>query len=270
MKNVSVICPVYNAASCIERFLASMAAQTLADVEIVLVDDHGSDDSMDVARRFASAHDLEVVFVDGEYNRGPGGARNLGIAAASGEYVAFIDSDDVVSPDFLERLYRAAVSEKAPLACGSISFDAPDGQSTLKSNPKVEGSVFTGKAKRSFLRQYKSYFTTFLYLRTFLIDNGITFPPTHSAEDSCFLLCSLLSADKLAQDEAAVYHYLLSDQSVSRKKDRKRWKNRIRSFRQVRAFAREKGLYREYRCIIEWLIFKKGWLLALKDLLLNI
>lgn len=270
MKKVSIICPVYNASSCIERFLSSVAAQTLADVETVLVDDHGSDDSMDVARRFVEQHGLDVVFVDGEYNRGPGGARNVGIAAATGEFVAFIDSDDVVSPDFLERLYHAAVSADAELTCGSISLDTPDGKSALKGNPRVEETAFTGKAKRRFLRRYKSYFTTFLYRRTFLIDNAISFPPTHSAEDSCFLLCSLLSAERLAQDEAAVYHYLLSSQSVSRKKDRSRWKNRVRSFRQVRIYARQKGLYREYRCIIEWLIFKKGWMLAFKDLLLNI
>lgn len=267
MKKVSVICPVYNAAACIEQFLSSMAAQTLSDVEIVLVDDHGSDKSMDVARRCTTAQSLDVVFVDGAYNRGPGGARNLGIAAASGEYIAFIDSDDVVSSDFLERLYHAAINGKAELACGSISFDAPDGQSILKGNPKVEDGIFTGKAKRRFLRRYKSYFTTFLYRRDFLLESDITFPPTHSAEDSCFLLCALLSAKRMAQDEAAIYHYLLSDQSVSRKKDRQRWKNRIRSFRQVRTFAREKGFYSKYRCIIEWLILKKGWLLAIKDLI---
>ena len=269
MKSISVICPVYNAAACIERFLDSMAAQTLGGVEVVLVDDHGADDSMEVARRYAAVLALDVVFVDGEYNRGPGGARNLGIRAASGEYVAFVDSDDVVAPDFLERLYTVAVGCRAELACGSISFDAPDGTTTLKGNPRLCGDVFTGRAKRHFLRRYKSYFTTFLYRRAFLVDNGIAFPPTHSAEDSCFLLCSLLSAERLAQDEAAVYHYLLSAQSVSRKRDPERWKNRIRSFRCVRTFARERGLYRRYRCTIEWLIFKKGWLLALKDYVSN-
>ena len=270
MKKVSVICPVYNAADTIGRFLDSIAAQTLDGVEIVLVDDHGVDDSMALARRLAEEKGLDVVFVDGEYNRGPGGARNLGITAATGDYVAFIDSDDIVSPDFLERLWRAAVRLDAELACGSISFDTPDGQSTLRTNPVVEGESFTGRVKRRFLRHYKSYFTTFLYRRTFLLQSSITFPPTHSAEDSCFLLCALLSAGRLAQDEAAIYHYLLSPQSVSRKKDRQRWVHRIRSFKTVRSYARCQGLYRRYGCIIEWLIFKKGWLLALKDLLTNL
>lgn len=270
MKKVSVICPVYNAAGCIGRFLSSMAAQTLDDVEVVLVDDHGADDSMDVARKVSQELGLYTVFVDGGCNRGPGGARNIGVAAATSRYVAFVDSDDTVAPDFLQRLYEAAERTDAELACGSISFDAPDGTSTLRTNPQVEGTSFTGGAKRHFLRHYKSYFTTFLYRRSFLLESNITFPPTHSAEDSCFLLCALLAAQRMAQDEAAVYHYLLSPQSVSRKKDPLRWKNRLSSFRRVRTYARQHALYRPYWGILEWLIFKKGALLAVKDLLSNL
>lgn len=272
MTKVSVICPVFNASKSILPFLEAMESQTLDEIEIVLIDDHGQDDSMERARQWVSCHDTtkRVLFIDGKQNNGPGIARNLGIQAATGEYVAFIDSDDQVDADYLERLFLASSTYGTDLTCGSIAFHYPDGTIVKKGNPRIENGLFDKKKKRFFLRHYKSYFTTFLYRRAFLIDNDIIFPPTRSAEDSCFLTCCLLAAIRIAEAPEVTYHYLLHDTSVSRKKDSQRWKNRINSFRRVRTYAQEKRLYPTYWAQIEWLILKKGYLLALKDLISNI
>ena len=266
---VSVVCPVYNAAATIEFFLQSIDKQLPGDVEIVLVDDHGQDDSIQLARHYIDAHPManKVVIIDGEVNRGPGGARNLGISAATGEYVAFIDSDDWIAPCFLQLLTEAADANYAEVACGSISLDYPDGRSVIRHNPSVPADGnFTGKAKRHFLNHYKSYFTTFIYRRSFLKENAINFPSTRSAEDSCFLTCCLLAACRIAQTDKAVYHYVMTPHSVSRRHDSTRWRNRLHSWRTVLCFARAKGLYSPYRTILLWLYLKKGWLLALRDI----
>jgi len=267
---VSVICPVYNAAATIESFLQSIDRQMPGEVEVVLVDDHGEDDSIATARRFVGTHPMvnKVVFVDGGENRGPGGARNLGLAAATGEYVAFVDDDDWIDDDFLRLLTDAADACQADIACGSISLDYPDGRSVVRHNPSVPADGnFTGKAKRRFLRRYKSYFTTFVYRRRFLMENALSFPSTRSAEDSCFLTCCLLAAGRIAEAQGAVYHYVMTPHSVSRRRDPARWRNRLRSWRTVLRFAREKGLYKPYRTILLWLYLKKGWLMALRDFL---
>lgn len=265
---VSVVCPVYNAASTIESFLQSINMQLPGDVEVILIDDHGQDDSIERAKRFMDVHPManKVVIIDGEKNRGPGGARNLGIDAATGEYVAFIDSDDWADADFLHLLTEAADANCADLACGSISLDYPDGRSVRHHNPSVPtDGLFKGKAKLQFLKHYKSYFTTFVYRRQFLIENDIRFPSTRCAEDSCFLACCLLAAERIAQADEAVYHYVMTPHSVSHQRNPARWRNRIRSWRAVLRFARTKGLYKPYRTILLWLYLKKGWLLALRD-----
>ena len=78
-----------------------------------------------------------------------------------------------------------------------------------------------------------------------------------------------MSARRIASVDKALYHYRISPVSVSRKKDRGRWKNRLASLRTMVAFAREKGLYDRYRGTIRLLLFKKGWLMAARDYLTN-
>ena len=271
MPRVSLIIPVYNSSAHIEACLDSVLSQTLDDLEVILVDDHGQDDSMDRARRKLADYTgpNQFRFTVTASNAGPGAARNHGIRQASGDYVAFLDSDDRISPDFCQRLYEAAVHANADMAFGAISFDLPDGSSSVRHNPPVPDGPFKGKEKRAYLRRFKSYFTTYLYRRNLLIGNGIDFPDTHSAEDSCFLICSLLAACRIAGDNLALYHYTIHPSSTSQRRDPDRWKNRIASFRSMETFAREKGYYQPYRGVIKLLILKKGWLMALRDYLSN-
>ena len=271
MPKVSLIIPVYNAGAHIEACLDSVLAQTLDDLEVILVDDHGKDDSMDKARQKLANYTghQHFRFTATTANAGPGAARNHGIQQATGDYVAFLDSDDHLAPDFCQRLYEAAVHADADMAFGAISFDLPDGSSSVRHNPTVQDGSFEGKAKRAYLRRFKSYFTTYLYRRNLLIGNGIGFPDTHSAEDSCFLICSLLATRRIAGDDLALYHYTIHPASTSQRRDPERWKNRIASFRSMEAFAREKGYYPPYRGVIRLLVLKKGWLLAFHDYLSN-
>ena len=115
---VSIISPVYNCAPFIVECIQSLLAQTCQDFEVLLVDDHGTDDSISVARAFVEQQGMgeKFRFLQTPCNSGPGIARNIGIEAAKGEYVAFIDSDDVWEPTFIEKLIRAAESSKADLA----------------------------------------------------------------------------------------------------------------------------------------------------------
>ena len=101
MPKVSLIIPVYNAAPYVEACIASLIAQTMDEVEIILVDDHGSDDSMQIAQAYVKAHQSskQFRFLATPHNMGPGPARNIGIEAAQGEYIGFVDSDDIIESD---------------------------------------------------------------------------------------------------------------------------------------------------------------------------
>lgn len=266
---LSVIVPVYNAQSHIALCVSSLMHQGFEGLEIIFVDDCSKDESIAVIKErledccFDRA---EVKFLRTPVNSGPGAARNLGLEAASGEYVAFLDSDDWYDQDFCSKMYAAA--DGADLACCDISFDEGFNR-TIKKNPAFKGREFIGKAKRKYMRTFVSYFTTYIYKRSFLLENGIKFPATKSAEDSCFLICSLLSASTFARVEEPLYHYVMRMSSVSLKKDRTRASQRTASFKAMKEYSKSRGLYRRYRLLIEFLAFKKGTLMALKDRLWN-
>ncbi len=106
--SISVVIPVYNAEKFLEETVESVQRQTLPGIEIVLVNDGSTDGSLAVCRRIADK-DPKVKVVSQE-NRGLSGARNAGVAAASGEYVGFVDSDDLVYPDMYENLWKGCLA----------------------------------------------------------------------------------------------------------------------------------------------------------------
>ncbi len=118
MPAVSVVVPVYEVERYVEECLASIAAQTLTDLEVVVVDDGSTDASADLARGFAARDSrFRVVAQD---NRGLGAARNAGLEQAGGETVAFVDSDDVLPPDALASLHRTLSKTRSDFATGMV------------------------------------------------------------------------------------------------------------------------------------------------------
>ena len=270
MPYVSIIIPVYNAGPYIEACMASLVAQTLDNIEVLLVDDHGRDDSMERARRFVEAHPSGKTFrfLTTPHNMGPGPARNVGIEAAQGEYVAFVDSDDVVEPGFCELLYREAKQYDADLTYCQAQLVKED-EILPMSNPLVKNGPFDGEQRRFFLTHYTTLFVSFLYRRSLLNEYGIRFPSTRSAEDSYFLTCSLLAATRIACVDKSLYHYLVHDESLSEVRNPKRYQDKIQSFDLLMQFAREKGLYEPDKAELDYIYLKKAYLLGIFTYIYN-
>lgn len=270
MPRISIIIPVYNAASYIEDCLASLVAQTMDDIEVLLVDDHGSDDSMLRAQRYVEAHPCKKLFryLATPHNMGPGPARNVGIEEAKGEYLGFVDSDDVVSADFCERLYNAAKEHDADLVYCQAELVKP-GETTPLRNPVIESGAFEGERRRYFLTHYTTLFVSFLYRRSLLSEYGINFPATRSAEDSYFLTCALLATKRMACVDRAMYRYLVHEESLSEVRNPKRYADKIKSFDLLMAFAREHGLYEANRDELDYIYLKKGHLLGILTYIYN-
>lgn len=105
--DVSVIIPVYQVENYLERAVDSVLAQTLTALEIILVDDGSQDASPRICDRYAQAYPEKIRVIHQE-NQGLGFARNAGVQAAAGEYVAFLDGDDTVEPDMYQVMYQKA------------------------------------------------------------------------------------------------------------------------------------------------------------------
>ena len=120
---VSVIMPAYNAEATIEASALSVLASTCRDIELLIIDDGSKDGTAKVCRRLAE-EDSRVWTVSVK-NGGPASARNLGLDTARGEYVTFVDSDDLISPDMLTVMLGGAVTSGADIAVCGVSIEYP-------------------------------------------------------------------------------------------------------------------------------------------------
>ena len=117
---VSIIVPVYNTEKYLEQCIESIVAQTLQDIEIIIVDDGSKEECATLCDELAKM-DSRIRVIHKE-NAGVGFARNTGIEAASGEYIGFVDSDDYIKPEMYDTLYNAALKTNADLVVSGISF----------------------------------------------------------------------------------------------------------------------------------------------------
>lgn len=134
---VSVVIPVYNSASFLERCLDSVLSQTLIDIEVICIDDCSSDNSFDILKDYVEKDSRVKVFKN-EQNIGQGLTRNRGIDFSKGEYIAFVDSDDWIEPNMYDVLYSTTVSQKYDLICCNLIFDFPDGSAEAPKMPPLE------------------------------------------------------------------------------------------------------------------------------------
>ena len=261
---ISVIIPVYNSSEWVEACLESLAAQDFKDFEILAVDDHGQDDSMEKVRRFAAQHpEISLKCLATERNSGPGEARNVGIRNAAGEYVIFIDADDTVSPHMLGRMLGKAREEGAEMACCQALQIFPDGRRKLLENPPY-------RSKRQFLMHYVGGVWNGWLVKSELVRRcGLQFPPFHASEDSAFAGAAILMANRVACVAEPLYNYLIHSQSVSQKKDNAKAAQKRAAFRWLIGFAKEKGVYDANRCALGWLYLKKAVLVPLAEQILG-
>ena len=108
---ISVIVPIYNVERYVKICINSILAQTFQDFEIVIVDDATPDNSYNICRELYGNNEKIHLFRH-EKNQGPGIARNLGMGNSRGEYIFFIDSDDAIIPNALEKLHKATQPAK--------------------------------------------------------------------------------------------------------------------------------------------------------------
>lgn len=133
MKKISVIIPCYNAEKYIEECMGSVAAQTIGmeDLEVILVNDASTDDTLSHLLQFEARFPDSVIVINLEQNLRQGGARNVGLSYASGEYVVFLDADDWIGKDFYRALYQIARKYDTDIVQYFITNCTFDGDGTI-------------------------------------------------------------------------------------------------------------------------------------------
>ena len=194
---VSIIIPVYNVAPYIADCLQSVMRQTYeGSLECILVDDCGSDNSMEIVERMIAEYNgpIEFKVLHHERNRGLSAARNTGMDAAMGEYVYFLDSDDWISDDCIEKLAKPLQEEKVDIVVGDYK--------TIGELPYAlelsleEGRYFTKPIDDTFCNKGVYVMAVNkLYRQSFMLENMLRFEEGKIHEDE-ILAFELSCVDK--------------------------------------------------------------------------
>ena len=127
--------PVYNGEEFLEKSIESVSKQTLKDIELICVDDGSTDNSLKILKDLQKKYDFIKILT--QENQGSGKARNYGIDESKGEYIGFLDADDIfVDSDALERMYEIGNFYDADMVAANLKELLPDGELIYNSNYK--------------------------------------------------------------------------------------------------------------------------------------
>lgn len=204
---ISVIVPVYNTKEYLRRCLDSVLAQTYKDFECILVDDGSTDASGKICDEYAAKDNRFKPFH--KDNEGISATREFGIQHASGQYIQFVDSDDWIEPDMLEKMYVMAINENADIVGCNFIEDFL--------NKKVKHCTYY-KDKESFLRDVIAskwgVLWKIMFKRSLLLDYNIHFPKgIDGGEDYFVVSYLLLSCNQAVCVDDYLYHYFRANPS---------------------------------------------------------
>ena len=210
----SIIIPVWNPGQGISRCVESLHSQTLEDIEMIFVDDCGTDGAMDIIRA-AAAKDPRIRIITNEENMGAGASRNAAIELARGEYLSFVDADDYVSPDFLEILYMEGQANDLDIIKGSCLYEKEYG-TVCPQSFKLNDVIREGReTNKPLFFLFKANHQTALYHSRLFANSDVRFGLTSNGEDSLFLLKACHVARSFGINDHAVYHYIYRKASAT-------------------------------------------------------
>ncbi|MBS4219337.1 CDP-glycerol glycerophosphotransferase family protein [Bacillus sp. FJAT-49711] len=204
---ISVIVPMYNTEVYIEKTIQSIVNQTYQNLEIILINDASTDKTKEIAIKYADKYPW-IKLVNQEFNKGVSAARNLGLKIAKGNYITFVDSDDLLTKQALEILYDTAKENDADLVLGLYKNFSKEGTrigniyKQFKSLTK-KGRIFTFTNPEIFSHVY---IVGKLYKKELIEE--VSFPEGISyAEDQPFTIYSYLNAKRIFVAPSVVYYY---------------------------------------------------------------
>ncbi|MCL2390069.1 MAG: glycosyltransferase [Endomicrobia bacterium] len=207
MSKITIILPVYNTEKYLNQCLTSIQNQTFKDFECICVNDGSTDNSLSILQEYA--YKDERFKIVSQSNKGLSGARNAGLRHVCGEYVSFIDSDDWVSENYLETLYKAALSDNADIVRASYKFYYHEKNSYEPARIRKIHKINDAGSKLE--RVSKGYGGAFVWGKLFktklLEDNNISFYEGKVSEDCPFMAIAFLYAKGISFINDEIYFY---------------------------------------------------------------
>jgi len=213
---LSAIIPAYNVDQYISDCIDSLLCQNI-DIEIIIINDGSSDKTGDIAERYKNEN--ENIKIIHQAHSGPSVARNRGLEIATGEYIAFIDSDDWITEGVLTKLYNIAIENQADMVMGNITFNYPDASESnmFSISSHLKNRMFTGaQCFISFMEAHCYYpmAVSYIYRHEWIKKNNLRFEAGIFHEDELWTPIALCMADCVVLTDFDFYHYRKQEGSI--------------------------------------------------------
>lgn len=239
---VTIILPVYNVAKWLDTCMQSIVKQTYANLQIILIDDGSTDESPAICEHWA-AEDSRINVVH-QQNAGLSAARNTGLQLRKGEYVCFVDSDDYVEPDYVERMLDTALTEQADMVVCNIRKEDEDGNPVKEPDPAFEAKTFTCRQYMAYaLRSSWKHIVAWNKLYRSSIWNDFGYPVGKVHEDEFVFAQLIARCSRIACISDVLYHYVQHDGSIMNRKFSIRNLDRIEALYQRFFFLNAHGFH---------------------------
>ena len=263
MKQVSVIIPIYKVEQYLPKCLDSVINQTYKNLEIICVNDCSPDNSAKILEEYSKKDD-RIKIVNREKNGGLSAARNSGLDVATGEYIYFLDSDDWIDLDYIEKMVEAAIESKSEVV--------------LNTNVDTTNKMFFDRtldnASHQFIDAKKAILEitwntwAHLWKKSFLDKINARFPEGYIIEDQYFQATTYIHLDKVYVIRDSVYHYLIRNDSIVGQKRSDTFEINLRILNKIIDYYEENNLLAglKVRVMTPWIIPNYGNIDQFKNL----
>lgn len=222
---ISVIIPLYNVENYIYDCLLSFENQSYKNFEVIIVDDGSTDKSLEVVKIYIEKSKMNIKIIEQE-NQGVSVARNTGIINSKGDYICFVDSDDMVSSRYLQELFEKITEEIDVSICGIKNISEIETyqkkiERKIKNNLKIYPSEVA--LNKFLLRDLKPGVWAMMIKRKIIEKNNIYFTPgARYSEDIEFIYKVLANSNQIVVTDSKIYYYRIRENSAMSLVDEKR------------------------------------------------
>ena len=210
MCKFTIITPQYNSFELMDNYFASMERQTVKDFEIIIVDDCSTDDSFQRLQEYVGKSPLDIYLFKAEQNSGPGNARNIGLDHAKGQWVTFVDNDDWVVDDFLERI--ESVIEQEDVNCVIYDYFT-----WLDGDTSIARSMYINERGRKTVSDCIMAARNHTIGKVYKLSEckGIRFPKVRRCEDVAYVTQAIAACGNAYYLNEPLYYYRQRPTSLS-------------------------------------------------------
>lgn len=205
---VSVIIAVYNTEKYIEKCLDSLLSQTYPNIELVVVNDCSTDNSLKILKKYTKKYS-NIILIDNKENRGLSYSRNIGLENASGEYIGYIDSDDYVDQDYYEKFMTKIIKEKSDMAIADMKIVYEDGSYPDHVTKGCDGE----QTKLNFIKNGLAASACNKVFKKEIISK-YKFSEGKINEDLAVILPTIVNSNKISYVENNYYYYVQRGGSI--------------------------------------------------------